>query len=99
MTDTFEDNPTFFDDAYFADPAAALTAAAARTPVVRTLSLEGEPVWVLTRPEHVPRMLDDSVLSVDKRHAAPGFKGFTCHPRWTPACSTPTAPHMPGCVG
>ena len=66
-----------FDEAYFRDPAAAHERLLAAGPIHRAVLPSGEAAWLLVGYEQVRAALTDPRLSVDKRHAGPGYTGLS----------------------
>ncbi|MGW2248777.1 cytochrome P450 family protein [Kitasatospora sp. NPDC001660] len=64
---TSTDTPTLFDPALLADPHAGYAHLRGACPVVRTMTPDGAPVWLVTRYEDVRAALTDPRLSLNKR--------------------------------
>ncbi|WUT00247.1 cytochrome P450 [Streptomyces sp. NBC_00708] len=50
------------------------------SPVHRITGPDGSPAWIVTRYDDVRQALQDSRLSLDKRHSTGGYAGFTLPP-------------------
>ncbi|MCB5181258.1 cytochrome P450 family protein [Streptomyces antimicrobicus] len=72
--------PQPFGDAYRADPHAVFAALRAEAPVHRVQLPDGSHAWLVTREADVRAGLADPRLSVDKRHADAGYRGFSLPP-------------------
>ncbi|MFD7668443.1 cytochrome P450 [Streptomyces sp. NPDC059788] len=62
------------------DPYAGYAALREAGPVHRIAGPDGQPAWLVTRYEDVRRCLSDPRLSLDKRHAHGGYRGFSLPP-------------------
>ncbi len=62
------------------DPYAGYAALRDAGPVHRVAGPDGQPAWLVTRYEDVRRGLSDPRLSLDKRHAGGGYRGFSLPP-------------------
>ncbi|MEV5595670.1 cytochrome P450 [Streptomyces sp. NPDC052496] len=62
------------------DPYAGYAALRDAGPVHRIAVPDGQPAWLVTRYEDVRRGLSDPRLSLDKRHARNGYRGFSLPP-------------------
>ncbi|RSS79431.1 cytochrome P450 [Streptomyces sp. WAC06614] len=72
--------PQPFGDAYRADPHGVFTTLRAQAPVHQVQLPDGSQAWLVTREADVRAGLADPRLSVDKRHAAAGYRGFSLPP-------------------
>lgn len=72
--------PLPLDPAHLADPFPAYARLRQAGPVHRVTLPGGALVWLVTRYADVRAALADPRLSLDKRHAAGGWKGFTLPP-------------------
>jgi cytochrome P450 len=69
------------DPAFIADPYGTYARWRQSDPVRRTTTLDGLPVWVVTRYDDVRAALADPRLSLSKFHASPGgYRGFSLPP-------------------
>src|SRR6478735_2328492 len=50
------------------------------SPVHRITGPDGSPAWIVTRYDDVRQALQDSRLSLDKRHSTGGYAGFALPP-------------------
>lgn len=66
-----------FDERYFADPEAAHERLRAAGPIHRAALPSGDPAWLIVGYEQVRAALTDPRLTVDKRHAGPGYTGLS----------------------
>lgn len=70
-----------FDETYMADPHAVHRKLRDSAPVHRVVLPTGDSAWVVTRETDVRRLHTDPRLSIDKRSARDGYKGFSLPPR------------------
>ncbi|MET9609730.1 cytochrome P450 [Streptomyces sp. NPDC006512] len=71
---------TPFDDAYRDDPHGVLGRLRESGPVHRVALPDGTLAWLVTREADVRAGLADPRLSVDKKHAGSGYRGFSLPP-------------------
>ncbi|MER8042548.1 cytochrome P450 [Streptomyces sp. NPDC094032] len=69
-----------FDEAYHLDPYATYARLRAEGGVHPVALPDGSPVWLVTTEAEVRAGLTNPLLSVNKKHAGPGFKGFSLPP-------------------
>ncbi|MFI1717586.1 cytochrome P450 [Streptomyces litmocidini] len=69
-----------FDDAYHRDPYPTYARLRAEGGVHPVALPDGSPVWLVTTEAEVRAGLTNPLLSVNKDHAGPGFKGFSLPP-------------------
>lgn len=62
------------------DPHAGYAVLREAGPVHRIAGPDGQPAWLVTRYEDVRRCLSDPRLSLDKRNARGGYRGFALPP-------------------
>lgn len=72
---------TAIPDALLTDPHPGYAALRRSAPVHRVALPDGSVVWLLTRYHDVRAALADPRLSLDKRHAGDGWRGFSLPPR------------------
>ncbi|MFE3763131.1 cytochrome P450 [Streptomyces sp. NPDC059104] len=72
--------PQPFGEPFARDPHAVYAALRAAGPVHRVALPDGSAVWLVVREADVRAGLSDQRLSVDKRHSATGFSGFSLPP-------------------
>ncbi|MER6197439.1 cytochrome P450 [Streptomyces sp. NPDC001586] len=72
--------PQPFGDSFSHDPHAVYADLRAAGSVHRVALPDGSPVWLVTHEADVRAGLSDQRLSVNKRHAATGFSGFSLPP-------------------
>ncbi|MGW7454521.1 cytochrome P450 family protein [Streptomyces sp. NPDC054787] len=72
--------PQPFGESFAQDPHAVYADLRAAGPVHRVALPDGSPVWLVTHEADVRAGLSDPRLSVNKRHAATGFSGFSLPP-------------------
>ncbi|MBW5485001.1 cytochrome P450 family protein [Streptomyces bambusae] len=77
---TLPDLPQPFGDAYRADPHGVFTSLRAQGPVHQVALPDGSHAWLVTREADVRAGLADQRLSVDKKHANTGYRGFSLPP-------------------
>ncbi|MGW1641226.1 cytochrome P450 family protein [Streptomyces lavendulae] len=72
--------PQPFGEPFARDPHAVYAALRAAGPVHRVALPDGSAVWLVVREADVRAGLSDQRLSVDKKHSATGFSGFSLPP-------------------
>lgn len=72
--------PQPFGEPFARDPHAVYAALRAAGPVHRVALPDGSAAWLVVREADVRAGLSDQRLSVDKRHSATGFSGFSLPP-------------------
>ncbi|MEU2831099.1 cytochrome P450 [Streptomyces lavendulae] len=72
--------PQPFGEPFARDPHAVYATLRAAGPVHRVALPDGSPVWLVVREADVRAGLSDQRLSVDKKHSATGFSGFSLPP-------------------
>lgn len=75
-----DDDLVQFDARFLDDPDAVYTVLRSEKPVHRAITPDGSPVWLVTRYDDVRAALADSRLSLDKRNAGTGYRGFDLPP-------------------
>ncbi|MFE6612589.1 cytochrome P450 [Amycolatopsis sp. NPDC057786] len=75
-----DDDLVQFDARFLDDPDAAYTVLRSEKPVHRAITPDGSPVWLVTRYDDVRAALADPRLSLDKRNAGTGYRGFDLPP-------------------